>query len=85
MGMATDRRRIPPAGAETRAEKGQLKPMSRTADVRIGTSGWSLPRAAAFRFDPAGTHLQRYSRQLDCAEINVVLPATLRHHLREVA
>ena len=44
--------------------------MRRTADVRIGTAGWSIPRAAAFRFDSAGTHLQRYSRRLDCAEIN---------------
>ena len=44
--------------------------MSRAADVRIGTAGWSIPRAAACRFDSAGTHLQRYSRQLDCAEIN---------------
>ena len=44
--------------------------MRRTADIRIGTAGWSIPRAAAFRFDAAGTHLQRYSRRLDCAEIN---------------
>ena len=40
------------------------------ADVRIGTAGWSIPRAAACRFDSPGTHLQRYSRCLDCAEIN---------------
>ena len=44
--------------------------MSRTADVRIGTAGWSIPRAAAFRFESAGTHLERYSRLLRCAEIN---------------
>jgi len=44
--------------------------MSRTVDIRIGTAGWSIPRAAAFRFASAGTHLQRYSRGLDCAEIN---------------
>jgi uncharacterized protein YecE (DUF72 family) len=42
----------------------------RTADIRIGTAGWSIPRAAAFRFDSAGTHLHRYSRRFDCAEIN---------------
>ena len=42
----------------------------RTAEIRIGTAGWSIPRAAARRFDSAGTHLQRYSRRLDCAEIN---------------
>jgi len=44
--------------------------MSRTADVRIGTAGWSIPRAAAFRFESSGTHLERYARLLRCAEIN---------------
>ena len=44
--------------------------MSGDLEVRIGTAGWSIPRAAAFRFDSQGTHLQRYSRRLDCAEIN---------------
>jgi len=44
--------------------------MRRTAEIRIGTAGWSIPRAAALRFDSAGTHLQRYSRRFDCAEIN---------------
>jgi uncharacterized protein YecE (DUF72 family) len=39
-------------------------------DLRIGTAGWSIPSAAARRFDSTGTHLQRYSRRLDCAEIN---------------
>jgi uncharacterized protein YecE (DUF72 family) len=45
-------------------------PTSRSATVRIGTAGWSIPRAAAFRFQSAGTHLERYSRLLRCAEIN---------------
>src|SRR4030095_13518266 len=44
--------------------------MSRTPDIRIGTAGWSIPRAAAFRFESTGTHLERYSRVLRCAEIN---------------
>ncbi len=44
--------------------------MARASDVRIGTAGWSIPRASASRFDSAGTHLQRYSRSLPCAEIN---------------
>ena len=44
--------------------------MSRSADVRIGTAGWSIPRAAAVRFESPGTHLERYSRLLTCAEIN---------------
>lgn len=48
----------------------QRRPESRTARVRVGTAGWSIPRAVAFRFDSAGTHLERYSRRLDCAEIN---------------
>ena len=39
-------------------------------DVRIGTAGWSIPRAMAARFEGAGTHLQRYARVLRCAEIN---------------
>jgi uncharacterized protein YecE (DUF72 family) len=47
-----------------------VMPMSRTPDVHIGTAGWSIPRAAASRFGSAGTHLERYSRRLRCAEIN---------------
>src|SRR5689334_25423474 len=38
--------------------------------IRIGTAGWSIPRASAWRFDTEGTHLQRYARQLRCVEIN---------------
>jgi uncharacterized protein YecE (DUF72 family) len=44
--------------------------MTRVIHIRIGTAGWSIPRAAAFRFDSVGTHLERYSRGLCCAEIN---------------
>jgi uncharacterized protein YecE (DUF72 family) len=44
--------------------------MTRSPQVRIGTAGWSVPRAAADRFAGPGTHLQRYSRRLNCAEIN---------------
>jgi uncharacterized protein YecE (DUF72 family) len=44
--------------------------MDRTPDIRIGTAGWSIPRAAASPFDPAGTHLQRYARRFGCVEIN---------------
>jgi uncharacterized protein YecE (DUF72 family) len=45
-------------------------PKGTSADIRIGTAGWSIPRAAALRFASAGTHLERYSRVLSCAEIN---------------
>src|SRR4051812_31074507 len=44
--------------------------MTRPRQIRIGTAGWSIPRAAADRFASAGTHLQRYARSLPCAEIN---------------
>jgi uncharacterized protein YecE (DUF72 family) len=44
--------------------------MAETPDIRIGTAGWSISRAAAPRFDSPGSHLQRYSVQLRCAEIN---------------
>jgi hypothetical protein len=44
--------------------------MASTADIRVGTAGWSIPRAAAVRFDSSGTNLERYSHQLYCAEIN---------------
>lgn len=36
----------------------------------IGTAGWSIPRAAAHHFPGAGTHLERYARAFDGAEIN---------------
>lgn len=37
---------------------------------RVGTAGWSLPRAEQPRFPGAGTHLVRYARVLDAVEIN---------------
>lgn len=43
---------------------------SKGVHIRIGTAGWSIPRAAACRFQSTGTHLQRYARGLNCAEIN---------------
>jgi uncharacterized protein YecE (DUF72 family) len=36
----------------------------------IGTAGWSLDRRYASHFPDAGSHLQRYSRSLNAAEIN---------------
>lgn len=47
-----------------------LELMARVADIRVGTAGWSIPRASAHRFDTAGTHLQRYARWFRAAEIN---------------
>lgn len=37
---------------------------------RIGTAGWSIPRASAEACPGEGTHLQRYARVLQGAEIN---------------
>ena len=44
--------------------------MKGAATIRIGTAGWSIPRASAFRFQAPGTHLERYGRVLRSAEIN---------------
>ena len=38
--------------------------------IFIGTAGWSIPRAVATIFPASGTHLERYARVLNCAEIN---------------
>jgi uncharacterized protein YecE (DUF72 family) len=44
--------------------------MTKAVDIRVGTAGWSISGVMTSRFDSAGTHLQRYSRRLACAEIN---------------
>jgi uncharacterized protein YecE (DUF72 family) len=41
-----------------------------TGQLRIGTAGWSIPRASSHRCEGEGTHLQRYARVFCCAEIN---------------
>lgn len=38
--------------------------------VRIGTAGWTIPRAHADQVPGAGSHLERYARRLACSEIN---------------
>lgn len=49
--------------------------------LRIGTAAWSIPRAVAASFPGEGTHLARYARVLNCAEIN---SSFYRHHRPEV-
>jgi uncharacterized protein YecE (DUF72 family) len=39
-------------------------------ELRIGTAGWSIPRAIAEAFAGEGPHLARYARVLPAAEIN---------------
>lgn len=38
--------------------------------IRIGTAGWSIPAAYTTKLPAAGTHLERYSKLMACAEIN---------------
>lgn len=40
------------------------------ASPRVGTAGWSLPRANADDFPGDGSHLERYARRLRAVEIN---------------
>ena len=44
--------------------------MVETVSARIGTAGWSIPRAVADGFPGDGSHLERYAGVLNCAEIN---------------
>ena len=39
-------------------------------NIRIGTAGWTLPRAHVAHFPVEGSHLQRYCGALTCAEVN---------------
>jgi uncharacterized protein YecE (DUF72 family) len=41
-----------------------------TPRIFVGTAGWSIPRDSKHRFEPEGTHLQRYGRIFRCVEIN---------------
>jgi len=38
--------------------------------IRVGTAGWSIPRELAACAPGTGSHLERYSRQLNAVEIN---------------
>jgi uncharacterized protein YecE (DUF72 family) len=44
--------------------------MNQRRVVRIGTAGWTIPRDSASAFPAEGSHLERYSRVFNCAEIN---------------
>jgi uncharacterized protein YecE (DUF72 family) len=50
-------------------------------ETRIGTAGWSVPRAVARDFPGEDSHLARYARVLNCAEINT---SFYRSHRPEV-
>jgi uncharacterized protein YecE (DUF72 family) len=38
--------------------------------LRIGTAGWSVPKAVRGAFPATGSHLERYAARLNCVEIN---------------
>jgi uncharacterized protein YecE (DUF72 family) len=51
--------------------------------VRIGTAGWTIPKAHAGMVGAEGSHLERYAQSLPCVEINSTFyrlprPATLQ-------
>ncbi|MDH0867014.1 DUF72 domain-containing protein, partial [Mitsuaria sp. GD03876] len=46
--------------------------------LRIGTAGWSLPRAVADAFPGDGSQLARYARVLSCTEVNTTFSKTHR-------
>jgi len=41
-----------------------------TTRIRIGTAGWSIASRHAEAFPGDGSHLERYAKRLNCAEIN---------------
>ena len=50
--------------------------------LRVGTAGWTVPRAHAGEIPTGGSHLERYARELPCVEINATFyrlprPSTL--------
>jgi uncharacterized protein YecE (DUF72 family) len=48
--------------------------------LRIGTAGWTIPRACAHNFPRSGSGLQRYATRLRAAEINVTFYRLPRPH-----
>lgn len=41
-----------------------------SAQLHIGTAGWTIPKELKERFSPDGSHLERYSQLLTAVEIN---------------
>ncbi len=44
--------------------------MTSCGNIRVGTAGWTLPRAHVAKFPAESSHLQRYCGALACAEVN---------------
>lgn len=57
---------MPAKPLRTRREKAA----NLSAELRIGTAGWTLPRAHADQFPGEGTHLERCAQVFNASEIN---------------
>lgn len=38
--------------------------------IRVGCAGWNIPQQVASHFCSSGSHLERYSKEFNCCEIN---------------
>ena len=47
--------------------------------LRVGTAGWTLPRAVAHAFPAAGSHLERYASRFAGVEVNASFYRAHRH------
>ena len=63
--IVANRRRGKLLQVEVSAAKRELSPF-----VRIGTAGWTIPRAHAHAVVAEGSHLERYAGAMNCVEIN---------------
>jgi len=48
----------------------QGSPIFSREPVRVGCAGWNIPQQVAAHFGSTGTHLERYSQEFNCCEIN---------------
>jgi uncharacterized protein YecE (DUF72 family) len=54
--------------------------LDHSSQIKIGTASWNIPTPLKPRFSDQGTHLERYSRRLNCVEVNSTF---YREHKRE--
>ncbi len=50
-----------------------------TGEIRTGTAGWSIPSTCELLSRGQGSHLERYARAFECAEINSSFYKSHRH------
>jgi uncharacterized protein YecE (DUF72 family) len=68
-----------PPIVELYASISQSMTRAQNSSLRIGTAGWTIPRESSAHFISEGTHLERYSRALNCCEINSSFYRPHRH------